>query len=90
VGVLVALAVLALATLAVVVTAAAFARFVDPETWRVETAWALRPRLAGAIERVAFFGLDPLRALVLWLVLVALLVGFLAIPALFYLLGEVF
>ena len=87
-GVAVALALIAAAGLCVLVTVAAFARFVAEDRWRVETAWARRPRLAGAIERVAFFRLNPLRALILWLVLTALVTAFFALPALFYLLGK--
>ena len=78
-----------LLALVILVVAAAFARFTHENEWRVETGWARRPRLAGAIERVAFFRLNPLRALVLWLVLGALLTAFVAVPALFYVLGKV-
>jgi hypothetical protein len=88
VDVVLALAILAAGGASLVVTHAAFVRFVDPETWRVESAWARRPRLAGAIERVAFVGLNPLRAVIFWLVLSAILLGILGVPALFYLLGK--
>jgi hypothetical protein len=87
-GTVLALAVLALDALVIVVVAAAFTRFVHEDDWRVETGWARRPRLARLLERVAFAGLNPLRALILWLVLGAVVTAFVAIPALFYLLGK--
>jgi hypothetical protein len=87
-GVLAALAILAVDAFVLLVATAAFARFIHEDEWRVESRWARRPRLAGALERIAFFRLDHLRALILWLVLAALLTAFVAVPALFYLLGK--
>ena len=87
-GILFALGVLAFCALAVVLAFAAWARFVDPEHWRLQGRWAPRPRLTLAIERIAFVGLNPLRALMLWLVLTGLVLAFLGVPALVYLLGR--
>lgn len=87
-GVLFALLILALDALVVAVLVAAFSRFVHEDEWRTETGWARHPRLAAAIERVAFVRLNPLRALVTWLVLAGVVTALVAVPALFYLLGR--
>ena len=87
-GVLFALLIVALDALVIITLVAAFARFVHEDEWRTETGWARRPRLASALERVAFARLNPLRALMTWLVVAAVVTAFLAVPALFYLLGE--
>jgi hypothetical protein len=81
-------AVLALAAIGIVASFAAWARFLDPEGWRSEGRWARRPRLTRAIERVAFARLNPLRALIFWLVTTGIVLAFFAVPALAYVLGE--
>lgn len=88
-GIAFAFGVLALCTVAVVITFAAWARFIDPDHWRFGGRWARRPWLTLAIERIAFLGLNPLRALMLWLVLTGLVLAFLGVPALVYLLGRI-
>jgi hypothetical protein len=85
-AVLAPLLVLVLVAFVVLVTVGALARFLYEDAWRTETGWARRPTLARTVE-LAFLGLNPLRAFMLWLVLSALALGFGAIPALFYLLG---
>ena len=81
---------LVLAGLVALTTLAAVARFIEPDTWRVATKWARWRRTAAVIDRVALSWLEPLRALVFWLVASALVLGFVAVPAIFFLLSELF
>ena len=84
---LLAVIVLALAAVLVLLLAAAWSRFIDPEEWRVDSRWAARPLLAGALDYV-LRRFDPLRSFMLLLVLTGLGVAFGAVPTIAVLLGR--
>jgi hypothetical protein len=82
-----AVVVLVVAALLVLLLAASWSRFIDPDEWRVDSAWASRPRLAGAVDRV-LRRFDPLRSFILLLVLTGLVLAFAAVPTIAVLLGR--
>ena len=84
---LLAVVVLSASALLVLLLAAAWSRFIDPDEWRVDSRWAGRPRLAAALDRV-LRRFDPLRSFILLLVLTGLVLAFAAVPTIAVLLGK--
>jgi hypothetical protein len=84
---LLAVVVLATSALLVLLLAAAWSRFIDPDDWLVDSRWAARPRLAAGLDRV-LGRFDPLRSFILLLVLTGLVLAFAAVPTVAVLLGK--
>jgi hypothetical protein len=82
-----ALVTLAVSALFVLLLAAAYSRFVDPEDWRMDSRWAKRPRLARALDGV-LGRFDPLRSFMLLLVLTGMVLAFVAVPTVAILLSR--
>jgi hypothetical protein len=82
-----ALVTLSVSALFVLLLAAAYSRFVDPEEWRTDSRWAKRPRLARALD-VVLGRFDPLRSFMLLLVLTGMVLAFVAVPTVAILLSR--
>jgi hypothetical protein len=84
---LAALLMLGISALFVLLLLGAWSRFIDPDEWRIDSRWAQHPRLARAVDAV-IGRFDPLRSLMLLLVLTGIVLAFVAVPTIAILLSR--